>query len=307
MSRFQFYIKGAVWLGILAIWLTGCNRPDSTGTQTSAPTLPQSASPAAETPVSPTAPATATPPPLAARVNGYEISIAEYEAEVAQVQAIKGAELSPEEKQRVLDQMTDSALLAQAAIENSFQLDESQIDARISELAAASGGQAGLDAWMQANGYNPESFRRALRREMAAAWMRDRIITAVPLNAEQVHARQILLYNADEAQDVYSQLQAGSNFGNLAVKYDPVTSGDLGWFPRGYLTDPKLDDAVFPLEIGTYSPVVETAAGFHILQLLEREADRPLSPEAILMAQTRAVQDWLQQQRSESQIEVLLP
>jgi parvulin-like peptidyl-prolyl isomerase len=206
-----------------------------------------------------------------------------------------------------LDSLIDESLLAQAAQEEGFQLSDADLQTRIDALAEQAGGAAALDTWMQANGYDAETFRRSLQRSIAAAWMRDQIITAVPTAAEQVHARQILIYNADEANEVYTQLQAGNSFANLAVQYDPVARGDLGWFPRGYLTDPKLDDAVFPLEINQYTPVIETAAGFHILQLLERDPARPLSPEALLLLQARAVQEWLQQARSAGQIEVLLP
>jgi parvulin-like peptidyl-prolyl isomerase len=137
--------------------------------------------------------------------------------------------------------------------------------------------------------------------------MRDQIIAETPRLAEQVHARQILLYEAAEAAEALSLLKAGNDFGNLAVTYDPVTRGDLGWFPRGYLTDAKLDEIAFNLQVDQFSDVVETAAGFHILQVLERADQRPLSPEALLLVQARAVQDWLEARRSQANIEILIP
>jgi peptidyl-prolyl cis-trans isomerase C len=129
----------------------------------------------------------------------------------------------------------------------------------------------------------------------------------VPRTAEQVHARQILLYNPAQANEVLGLLKAGNDFGNLAVEYDPVTRGDLGWFPRGYLLDPKLEEVAFGLEPGAFSEIVETVAGYHILQVLEREAQRPLSPEAWLAQQTQAVQSFLDEQRDQGEIQILLP
>jgi peptidyl-prolyl cis-trans isomerase C len=129
----------------------------------------------------------------------------------------------------------------------------------------------------------------------------------VPKEAEQIHARQILLYNADQANEVMAELEAGNDFGNLALKYDPLTGGDLDWFPRGYLPAENLEAAAFSLEPGQYTPVIETPAGFHILQVLERDPNRPLTPDALRALQIKALQEWLEMERAESEIQVLLP
>jgi parvulin-like peptidyl-prolyl isomerase len=310
MIRLQFYIKGLLWLGVMFALLSGCRRSDLTVTAPSTTVVTAPPAQAEQTPLaSPTQPEpTATPLPLAVKVNGLEITLAEYEAELTQFSAARGgAELSAEEKQLVLDNLIEQALLAQAAFQQGYSLSDAQLDERIAQLSAQIGGAEALSSWKQANGYTDQSFRLALARSMAAAWMRDQIIAQVPRTAEQVHARQILLYNSEEADQVYSLLQAGNDFGNLAAKYDPVTRGDLGWFPRGYLADPKLEEVIFGLQVEAFSPVIETLAGYHIVQLLEREAQRLLSPEALLQLQIQAVQDWLEEHRSQSQIELFIP
>jgi hypothetical protein len=47
--------------------------------------------------------------------------------------------------------------------------------------------------------------------------------------------------------------------------------------------------------------------GFHIIQVMERESDRPLSPEARLVWQERALKDWVAMQREESNVVILIP
>jgi parvulin-like peptidyl-prolyl isomerase len=169
------------------------------------------------------------------------------------------------------------------------------------------GGEDALADWMATYGYTLESFGRALTRSISAAWMRDQIIAAVPKGAEQVHARQILLYNSEQASEVYAQLEAGNDFGNLALQYDPLTGGDLGWIPRGYLPDADLEEAAFMLELEQYSPVIETLAGFHILQVIGRDPQRPLPPEALVIVQTQMLQEWLEARRDGADIQLMLP
>jgi peptidyl-prolyl cis-trans isomerase C len=116
-------------------------------------------------------------------------------------------------------------------------------------------------------------------------------LSPLPETAEQVHARQILQVSSEQAEESLAQIGSGKDFGERAKEIDPLTGGDLGWFPRGYLLDPKLDEAAFSLEPGEYSPVIQTGAGFHILQVLERDPQRPLDPDARLVLQSQALQD----------------
>jgi parvulin-like peptidyl-prolyl isomerase len=168
------------------------------------------------------------------------------------------------------------------------------------------GNPQGLQDWMAENGYNEESFRQDLSRAIAAAWMRDRIVAEVPEGLEQVHARQILLNTAEEAGQVLADLRAGDDFSDLAATYNPVAKGELGWFPRGYLFDKALEDAAFSLQVGEYSQVIETPSGFHILQVIERNPQQQLSPDARYVLQVQALQDWLEQRRNQSDIQVML-
>jgi peptidyl-prolyl cis-trans isomerase C len=243
--------------------------------------------------------------PLAAVVNGEEITLEEYQAELARYQAAIGTELATEDEQRVLDEMVGELLLAQAAREAGYTPTEEDVQKRYNDLITALGSQGALQDWMARYHYTQESFQQALGRSVAAAWMRDRIATAVPDSAEQIHARQILLYNSEEADGVLAQLRAGADFDDLAAQYDPITGGDLGWFPQGYLLDPKLDETAFGLQPGEFSSVIQTAAGYHVLQVLERVPQRPLEPSARQVLELRAIDDWMSQRRSQGEIQLL--
>jgi len=308
MGRILFNQNGLIFLLIVILVLVSC----SDNTTTTLEVIP------VETPVSTATPTVTptplipspTPIPLAAKVNGEEITEAEFQAELARFEkAQTEAALSVDENREdiVLEELINQLLLAQGARQSGFIVDDALIDERWSRLAKDTGGEQAILGWLTENGYTVGSFRQALARSIAVAWMRDQIAGAESETVEQVHARQILLYNLEQAQEILAQLESGNDFATLSATFDPVISGDLGWFPRGYLEYEQLELAVFDLQPLEYSGIVETPLGFHILQLIERESDRMLDPDARLMLQNKAVRKWLEAQRNQSEIVILLP
>ncbi|MBN1668529.1 MAG: peptidylprolyl isomerase [Anaerolineales bacterium] len=291
---------------LLGLLVSGCQsdvQPESTASAGDPTSMITPADPAeSETIPAPTTTAI-TNEPLAALVNGKAITLAEYQSELQRFQAAApDPELYPESV--VLEELIDQVLLAQGADQAGFQVDAALVEARLEQLGLTT---AELETWMADNFYNAESLRQALQRAIAAAWMREQISVQVPGTSEQIHARQILLYNADEADAVYNQLQAGTDFVTLVEEYEPVTKGELGWFPRGYLTVPELDAVIFDLQPGEYSPVITTVLGYHIVQVIEKDPQRALAPEARQILQQKAVQDWLVERREQSEIERFVP
>jgi peptidyl-prolyl cis-trans isomerase D len=106
---------------------------------------------------------------------------------------------------------------------------------------------------------------------------------------ERVHARHILLSTTNkpkeevpkiqaQAEDLLKQIKAGGDFAELAKKnsQDPGSAqkgGDLGWVSRGQMVK-NFEDAVFSLKENQYSSVITTEYGFHIIQVLEKQAPR---------------------------------
>jgi peptidyl-prolyl cis-trans isomerase D len=98
---------------------------------------------------------------------------------------------------------------------------------------------------------------------------------------KQVRARHILLKVPEEAADeeraarrtemgrVVARLRAGEEFAALARELSEDGSaaqgGDLDWNPRGRMV-PEFDEAMFALEPGQVSDIVETKYGFHVIK-----------------------------------------
>lgn len=295
-----------------AFALSGCGGKVPATSSPASDFTPTATEPApGETPTETALPTpTPTPEPAAAFVNREAITLAEFQAELERYrqaqQAEPGTNLATQDTTQemiVIQALIDQVLLAQGALRAGYTLDETTFQARYDALAA----QTDLSQWLPAHGFTEDSFRRSLRRSIEAAWMRDQVLQEMPAVAEQVHARQILLYNSEDANQVYASLQSGVNFDDLASLYDPIGKGDLGWFPRGYLMEPAIEEAAFSLEPGEISAVIETRLGFHLLKVIERDPERALEPDPLKSLQAQALQRWLDENKTQSEIQVLVP
>ena len=157
--RIFFYIMVLVFWGLLSLLLVGCKPGASTPTLTLAASSetvsPQST---AGNPV-PSATPSPTEEPLAARLSGWQISLAEYQAELAMYKSASGADLTIEDEKKVLDELVDQALLAQASVENGFVLNDAMLDDRIQQLTGQLGGKDALTSWMSKYQYSENTLR----------------------------------------------------------------------------------------------------------------------------------------------------
>lgn len=286
----------------LFLLLTACNLGvQSEATSVTTPTQglpePQQATPTQATEV--------------ARVNGEAITQEAFQRHLALYRAAQdetGTLLATEEVERiVLDDLIARLLLAQAARAEGFLADEALLQERLSALVEEAGGQSAFDAWLDQHGYTIETFEEDLAIEIEAAWMRNEITASMSQNAEQVEARQILLSDLFQAERLLGQLEGGTSFETVVINNDPQRLGYLGWFPRGYLLQPEVEDAAFALQPGEHSDIVETQLGYHLIEVLDRDSERALSPLARLKLQMQALEDWLAEQRELSEIEIFLP
>jgi peptidyl-prolyl cis-trans isomerase C len=279
------------------IILAGCNgigaQPTPTATATTIPTP------------------TATELPMALKVNDEGIPVTEYQADLTrlqQAQSAQGITASAEDQSnQVIENFTDQLLLAEAATQGGFTLDDATLQSHIDALVSKLGGAEKLSAWESSNGYTDESFRAALCLEIRADWERDQIINSVPETADQVHALQILVQDMVNAQSLLTQLKNGADFATLASTLDPTTGGDLGWFPQGYLTQPDVETAAFALQPGQYSDVIKSDLGYHIIYVVERDANHPLSVDARRALQEAKLKQWLADQKASATIVITLP
>lgn len=128
---------------------------------------------------------------------------------------------------------------------------------------------------------------------------------------EQRHARHILfrVSETDDAQvradkktkadEILELAKAGEDFAELAKKHSEgptgPTGGDLGFFNKGSMVK-QFDDAVFLMQPGEISEVVETVFGYHIILL---EEVRPEAVKSLEEVRDEIAQQIIQQEVNE--------
>jgi parvulin-like peptidyl-prolyl isomerase len=321
------------WRGILVLLLflslAGCEADDdgdpsgSAGEQatvivaTVEPTGEPLAAPT--TAVPPTVTPTATPPaPLAALVNGEYVFLADFERRLSDYeQALSGQGLDPESaegrahlaqvRQDVLESLIDYVLIEQAATSLGLALSDAELESEVEAAIEDGGGQAAFDEWLQATGQTRDDFKEMLRQSMLSQRVMEVVTGDVPEVAEQIHARHIVVESEEMVQQVLASLREGADFAALVREHsmDVATKengGDLGWFPRG-LVAPELENAAFALQPGEYSEGILLGDGYHIVQVVERDLEHPLTPEMQLHLQQARFGQWLEEQRAAATIE----
>ena len=93
--------------------------------------------------------------------------------------------------------------------------------------------------------------------------------------------------------DLRKRILEGERFSTLAVLYseDPGSArkgGELGFYGRGELY-PEFEAVAFTLKDGEISEIVETEAGFHIIQMIERRGEYVNVRHILLMAKVSPV------------------
>lgn len=218
-------------------------------------------------------------------------------------------------RQQVVDEFVMRTLLTESIRKHGVTVSDGELAEALSEITAQLPDGMSLEAALSTSGMTEEDLRSEIKfnlqiSKVVAAQMPDKKTPTdkeiedyyisnkknfeVP---ESVHARHILVKvekdddqktrdaKKSKAEVLQKQLATGADFATLAKESSDCETGknggDLGTFYRGQLgSDLKpLEDAAFGQEVNAISPIVETARGYHIVQVLEHKqpATRTLS------------------------------
>ncbi len=305
-------------MAVLVTVAAACRKPPAadqkSSTQTAQPPAPGQPAgttpPATTPPPDPPKPMPAELPTVLARVNGQDVTKADFDRLIKNMELGAGQKIPAERRdeilRRSLDQLITYTLLQQESKARKIEVTKAEVDARVAEMRKQFPSEAQFRKALGERGMTVERLQEDARIDMVITKMMESEVATLPAATDQeardfyqknpekfqqpeaVRASHILIptQNADAAtkkqmrtqvESVLKMAKTGTDFGQLAREYSKDRSaaqgGDLGFFPRGQMV-PQFEQAAFALKPGEISGIVESQFGFHIIKVTER---RPAS------------------------------
>ncbi|MCU0304914.1 MAG: peptidylprolyl isomerase [Thermoanaerobaculales bacterium] len=283
---------------------------------------------------------TPAPNPVILRVNGDPIYAVEISMLMQTIQVQlddRGQPVDPHELAKIATQRAvEQKLVIQEARRFGIRADELEV-ARAAQVAEQqAGGRALLEAKLRNTGSNYDQFLGMIREiEIMKAFIGGQIAGNVVVTEQEIaeyYAANPTLFDADERVHAYHMifivgedadpavlqakrtraeaarqraLTSGEDFTTVARELSEgpsaPTGGDLGWVTRDKLVK-QLADAVFGLEPGAISEVVQSRFGFHVATISDKRPAERISLEAA----TPQIEDFLRQQKASEAVATLI-
>ncbi len=216
-------------------------------------------------------------------------------------------------RQALLGDLVDEKLILVQARRDSIQVAVEEVDkaiaAQIAQIKNQLGSEEAFQEQLAAEEMTLQDLKKRFRPQMRNQLLREKLIRqklsdttvsskevmnfyqtyrdSLPVQGESVRLRHIMMTAApseeekqaalQQAKEVLAKARAGESFESLARSYSQCPSaeagGDLGFFSPGEMV-PEFERAVFALNPGEISDVVETMYGYHIIRCEERRGNQ---------------------------------
>ncbi len=262
---------------------------------------------------------------VAATVNGEKISNEELATQLAQVkkrfpQFFQGADAAQRElefKQRLLDELINRELVAQAAKDRGINISDADVQNQIATIKKGFKDQAAFDAALKNAGIDPTALDQQIRTQLVTQKLVEQLSkdVAKPSDAEikayyDTHksefgqtaakrASHILVKDKAQAEKLLKEIKGGADFTKLAKanSIDTVSAqkgGDLDWPTTPYV--PEFQAALDKLDVGQLSKVVKTQFGYHIIKVTD---ERAAKQQPLAEVKNTIVQKMTEQKRAD--------
>ena len=245
------------------------------------------------------------------------------------------------------EQLLESLILTEIQLQRAdrigIQISDQMLNEAIARVAAQNGMSfEDMPAALANDGVDYATFRREMRKEITVDQLRQidvgRSIRVSPREIEQCIAdlEDNVVVNSDynlshilismpesatadqvadaeaKAADVYQQLQAGANFGEMAIRYSEAQTalegGILGWM-KGAQVPTIYGDVIGEMTAGDFSKPFRSSSSFHIVQVndlrsaIQRSEIDQVQVRHILVTPNEIIDDETAKQRLNDAIE----
>ncbi|MBW6484658.1 MAG: SurA N-terminal domain-containing protein [Syntrophobacterales bacterium] len=254
-----------------------------------------------------------------------------------------------EAKRSILNSMIDNMLMEQEAKKTGISVPEGEIDAAIADIKKQRNlSEDQFRKLLEQEKLTPETYRKDVRRQMMRMQLIGRDIRSKVVategeigdyyrqhreeydGKESVRVRQILLFIPKEAspeakakiradlEAIRQRLLKGESFEELCAKFSQgpgaEEGGDIGYIEKGAIL-PEIESVAFALPLNKISDVIESPAGFHIIQITDRRGAGAKTIELVreeIKAKLekekmeKRFEEWLKELREKYNVEIRL-
>lgn len=265
---------------------------------------------------------TKDPNAVAATVNGEEITLGQLEFMLRMNKSSVEASMTDESmweqeiedgvtyrdkfKELMIDQMVNTALIAQAAEKDGLKPSDKEVESSYNELRTTINSDEDLKKSAEELGVTDEFLKSQAKTNLLIQAYQNKFNEETKVSesemekyyeenkdsykVDEVEASHILIKTTDDdgnamsdadkkkakakAEKILKEVKNGGDFAELAKKYseDPGSAengGSLGTFGKGQMVEP-FEEAAFSMDPGEISDLVETDYGYHIIKVTDK-------------------------------------
>lgn len=315
-----------------------CRKPPAAA-EAAGQTAAAPAAPAAPAIPEPPKPVPTVLPDVLARVNGQPITKAEFDRLIKNMEMSAGQPVPAERRDEIfrkaLDQLITYTALSQEVKARNLTVPDAEVDANLAEMRKQFPNEQEFEKALTSRGMTADKLRADAKVDMAINKLMETEVANLPeatdaqvrefydknpdkfKQDETVRASHILIPvdpKADEAtkkaarakaDDLAKKAKGGADFAALARENSSdgsaANGGDLGPMRRGQ-TVANFDKALFSMEPGQISDVVDTEFGFHVIKVTEKTPASTVPFEQV----SPRIRDFLTEQQKQEKAQAFI-
>ncbi|MEW8973591.1 MAG: SurA N-terminal domain-containing protein [Tissierellaceae bacterium] len=229
-------------------------------------------------------------------------------------------------KEDTLNVLIVERLIMQDAAKKGIEVSKEEVQERLDNISDSLDGKDKLDESLKSNDIPMDYFEDYTEKEILMEKYKKDFMDNINISMEDaekyfnenkdelvvLRARYILVNNEEDGKEILRRLDAGEDFAELATKKSlhsssAIKGGDLGYFAKGtFASIPDFEDAVFSLKVGETSDLIKTETGYHIVRIEDRkDTFEELKDEIMILLKEEEYTKHVQKLKDNAKIKII--
>ncbi len=238
--------------------------------------------------------------------------------------SVKDPQILEKAKNDLADDIVLQIVSEQWAAKNKIAVTPEEVDRRVAQIRSEYSDELAFRKMLAEENISIEAWKSDLALSLLRKKVYDEVTKSAPdpteaelkalyeankkdyQRAARIRLRQIVLEKEEDAKHVFDEVQKGRDLGVLAKQFsimpEAAENGDTGWIEKGIL---EFFDQAFKLNVGAKSKIVKSPYGWHIYQVIGKEAEKKLTLDQVKSSLVREFKErraqslfarWLEEQ-----------